>query len=109
MITLKNGRSLLINSKLSMDYKTKTKTHWQLGWVAFKNAVIGKPKPYAIELTFIRDSRRRFDFINASQIIFDLMQEYNWIDDDDSTNIVPHFNKQVTIDKLNAGVIIKVL
>ena len=68
----------------------------------------GKEKPYKIELYFIRDSKRRFDYINAAQIIFDLMQEYSYIEDDDSTNIIPVF-KGFEVDKARAGVEIRVL
>ena len=68
----------------------------------------GKEKPYKIELFFIRDSRKRFDYINAAQIVFDLMQEYGYIEDDDSTNIIPIF-KGYKIDKIGAGVKIEVL
>ena len=68
----------------------------------------GKEKPYRIELYFIRDTKRRFDYINAAQIIFDLMQEYGYIEDDDSTNIIPVF-KGFEVDKEMAGVKIEVL
>ena len=61
-----------------------------------------------IELYFIRDSKRKFDYINAAQIVFDLMQEYGYIEDDDSTNIIPVF-KGFEVDKSRAGVEIEVL
>ena len=67
-----------------------------------------KEKPYKIELYFIRDSKRRFDYINVAQIIFDLMQEYGYIEDDDSQNIIPVF-KGYKVDKSRAGVEIEVL
>ena len=56
----------------------------------------------------IRDSKRKFDYINAAQIIFDLMQEYGYIEDDDSTNVIPIF-KGYKVDKIGAGVKIEVL
>ena len=67
-----------------------------------------KEKPYKVELYFIRDSKRKFDYINAAQIVFDLMQEYGYIEDDDSTNVIPVF-KGFEVDKLNTGVEIKIL
>ena len=67
-----------------------------------------KEKPYKIELYFIRDSKRRFDYINVAQIIFDLMQEYGYIEDDDSQNIIPVF-KGFEVDKDRTGVKIEVL
>lgn len=68
----------------------------------------GKEKPYKIELFFIRDSRRKFDYVNAAQIIFDLMQEYGYIEDDDSTNVIPIF-RGFEVDKARTGVKIEVL
>ena len=81
----------LINSEVTEKYIKTSKTDWILNKRNFLKMLENKEKPYKIELFFIRDSRRRFDYINAAQIIFDLMQEYGYIEDDDSTNIIPIF------------------
>lgn len=98
----------LINSEVTEKYIKISKTDWILNKKNFLKMLENKEKPYKIELFFIRDSRRRFDYINAAQIIFDLMQEYGYIEDDDSTNIIPIF-KGYKVDKIGAGVIITVL
>lgn len=107
-VTLKNGKTMLLNSKTVQKYIKESKADWIKNKTEFLKMLVGKEKPYRIELYFIRDSRRRFDYINAAQIIFDLMQEYGYIDDDDSTNIIPIF-KGFEVDKARAGVEIRVL
>ena len=107
-VTLKNGKTMLLNSKTVQKYIKESKADWILNKNNFKKMIKDKEKPYKIELYFIRDSKRRFDYINASQIVFDLMQEYGYIDDDDSTNVIPLF-KGFEVDKARAGVEIRVL
>ena len=98
----------LINSEVTEKYIKNSKADWISNKKNFLKMLENKEKPYKIELYFIRDSKRRFDYINAAQIIFDLMQEYGYIEDDDSTNIIPVF-KGFEIDKARAGVEIRVL
>lgn len=107
-VTLKNGKTLLINSKTVQKYIKESKTDWLINKNEFLKMLKGKEKPYRVELYFIRDSRRKFDYINAAQIIFDLMQEYSYIEDDDSTNVIPIF-KGFEVDKARTGVKIEVL
>ena len=107
-VTLKNGKKLLLNSKIVRKYIDKSEMDWRFNKTEFFKMLKGKEKPYKIELYFIRDSRRKFDYINAAQIIFDLMQEYGYIEDDDSTNVIPIF-KGFEVDKARTGVKIEVL
>ncbi|WP_339010261.1 hypothetical protein [Fusobacterium animalis] len=107
-VTLKNGKKLLLNSKIVRKYIDKSEMDWRFNKTEFFKMLKGKNKPYKIELYFIRDSKRKFDYINAAQIIFDLMQEYDYIEDDDSTNVIPIF-KGFEVDKARAGVEIEVL
>lgn len=107
-VTLKNGKKLLLNSKIVRKYIDKSEMDWRFNKTEFFKMLKGKEKPYKIELYFIRDSRRKFDYINAAQIIFDLMQHYGYIEDDDSQNIIPVF-KGFEVDKARAGVEIEVL
>ena len=98
----------LINSKVTEKYIKNSKADWILNKRNFIKMLVGKEKPYKVELFFIRDSRRKFDYINAAQIVFDLMQHYGYIEDDDSTNVIPIF-KGFEVDKVRAGVEIRVL
>lgn len=107
-VTLKSGKTLLINSKTVQKYLKESKADWLVNKNEFLKMIKDKEKPYKIELYFIRDSKRRFDYINVAQIIFDLMQEYGYIEDDDSTNVIPIF-KGFEVDKARTGVKIEVL
>ncbi|WP_405355104.1 hypothetical protein [Fusobacterium polymorphum] len=107
-VTLKTGKTLLINSKTVQKYIKESKADWLINKNEFFKILKDKEKPYKVELFFIRDSKRRFDYINAAQIIFDLMQEYGYIEDDDSTNVIPIF-KGFEVDKARAGVEINIL
>lgn len=107
-VTLKNGKKLLLNSKIVRKYIDKSEMDWRFNKTEFFKMLKGKNKPYKIELYFIRDSKRKFDYINAAQIIFDLMQEYGYIEDDDSTNVIPVF-KGFEVDKARTGVEISVI
>ena len=98
----------LINSEVTEKYIKSSKVDWLVNKNEFLKMLKGKEKPYRIELYFIRDSKRRFDYINAAQIIFDLMQEYGYIEDDDSANVIPIF-KGFEVDKARAGVEIRVI
>ena len=98
----------LINSEVTEKYIKNSKADWLVNKNEFLKMLKGKEKPYKVELFFIRDSKRRFDYINAAQIIFDLMQEYGYIEDDDSTNVIPIF-KGFEVDKARTGVMIRVL
>lgn len=98
----------LINSEVTEKYIKSSKVDWLVNKNEFLKMLKGKEKPYKVELFFIRDSKRKFDYINAAQIIFDLMQEYGYIQDDDSTNVIPIF-KGYKVDKNGAGVEIEIL
>ena len=82
---------MLINSKTVRNYIKNHSDEWWQGGIKFKEMIKGKEKPYKIAFYFIRDSRRQFDYINACQLPLDLMQDYNWIDNDNSDNIIPVF------------------
>lgn len=98
----------LMDSKVTKAYRKETDGQWIENKVAFKNAVQGLKLPYNIEFTFIRDSLRKFDKINAAQILCDLMVEYGWIIDDESCYLNPTFGN-VYYHKQLSGVLIKII
>ncbi|MDK4479942.1 hypothetical protein [Fusobacterium necrophorum] len=103
-------RPILTNSKTVKNYLKAHEHEWKNPKTIkeFKKKLEGKEKPYRIGFYFIRDSRRKFDFINAAQLPCDLMARHGWIDDDNANEIVPVFLGYET-DKENAGVGIEVL
>lgn len=79
----------------------------------FKEQIKNEKKPYLIGFHFVRNSHRRFDFVNIVQIIADLLVAHDIIEDDDMTCFIPIpikiDDRYFTIDKENPGVYIKIL
>lgn len=100
----------LINSEVVEKYLKTYAFQWHFaGNVAeFHRQIKGKEKPYKVGFYFIRDSRRKFDYINAMQLPCDLMVKAGWIDDDNANEIIP-VCLGYEVDKGNAGVRIEVL
>lgn len=70
-----------------------------------------KGVPILIGFHFVRDSKRAYDFNNATQIIQDLLVAHDFIEDDDIHNMYPiplmYEGRFHTIDKENPGVYLK--
>ena len=98
----------LVKSKTTQRYVKDSKWHYATNKKEFKKMLKGKNKPYNIEFTFYRKTKRKFDYINAAQIVQDLMVKHGWIDDDNCTEMKPYFGNYVH-QKDNPGVFIKVL
>lgn len=68
--------------------------------------------PLHLGLHFVRGSMRKFDLINAAQIICDLLVAHRFIEDDDADHLIPEFYERngniYTYDKENPGVWIRV-
>lgn len=69
----------------------------------FAEALEGKDFPVKLHMYFIRDSRRRFDYVNVSQIILDLLVKHGHLTDDNADVVVPVFDGY-HVDKQEAGV-----
>ena len=108
----KNGKrwtgKYLIHSKTVMNYIKNTKSDWVSNRTLFESLIKNKQAPYEIKFTFIRNSRRKFDYINPCQTVQDLMVKYDYIQDDNCDCIIPSFGRY-SYDKEKAGVIIEVL
>jgi len=127
----KTGKNFITSSDLCKEYIKTTEIHWRLFRSKFLEMVEGKQKPYRIQLFFVRDSRRVFDYGNISEIIWDCMtgkgyypssknkilnakntslrKEIAWIEDDNCNFIIPDYSAGYGFDSKLAGVIIKVL
>jgi len=98
----------LINSKTVMNYIKNTKDIWLENKDCFLSMIENKEMPYTISFKFIRNSRRKFDYINPAQTVQDLMVKYDYIEDDNCDCMVPCF-EQYEYNKEQPGVIIKIL
>ena len=101
VFNLKMKRSF--HSSNTAKYIKNTEEFWIKYKEDFHKLIEDLPYPLDIEFTFIRDSNRKFDLINAQQIVQDLMVKYGWITDDNYTILRPFFGI-TSVDKENAGV-----
>ncbi len=103
-------RSILIPSELHEAYKKETIMQYQIFGIEFLRAVkfYGLEYPLRIEFTYVRGSKHRFDYTNATDTILDLFTHHKWIEDDSADHIIPSF-QPYEYDKQNAGVKIKLL
>lgn len=99
---------MLISSKTVRNYIKEHEKEWALYKNDFLKLVKNKPKPYKVTFYFIRDTKRKFDYINACQLPCDLMVKLGWIDDDNCDEIIPVF-LGYKVDKESAGIEISVL
>jgi hypothetical protein len=106
---------MLIHSKTVRRYISATKTHYINSKKVFDSRLAKLCQwktstifPLHISFYFIRNSKRKFDYINPAQTVQDLMVKYNWIDDDNCDIMIPVF-KGYHIDKEKPGVIINIL
>lgn len=105
---MSKGKQIVISSKLTVDYEKSTMWLWKQMSDHFRVALIGKQQPYRISFKFVRDSRRKFDYINPAQTVQDLMVKYGWIEDDNCDILIPVF-EQFEYNKDNPGVMITIM
>lgn len=108
----KNGRRYVkgrsIGSASTEKYYKLTKQYWIDNKEAFVKMLKGKSKPYKVEFTFIRGSRRKFDYLNPAQTCQDQMVKYGWLADDNMEEMIPAF-APFDYNKEKPGCYIKVM
>jgi hypothetical protein len=103
-------RPVRLNLNSSKATKRYIKNHtidYIANKVPFKRLLVGREKPYRICFQFTRGTKRKFDYINAAQIVQDMMVKNGWIDDDDCVNVRPYF-LEYKVDKTNPGVLVSI-
>lgn len=98
----------LVWSKAAQKYRKATKPVFENWALQFREELKKHSFPVKVSLHFVRGSRHKFDLINPTQTLFDLMVEHNWIEDDNADVIIPVY-EQYTYSKENPGVYIKIL
>ena len=68
---------------------------------------MGKKYPLKVHLFIYRKTKRRFDYVNLVQNLFDCMQMAEWLPDDDADHLIPVFDGY-SVDKGNPRVEISV-
>ena len=98
--------TFLQNSALVKEYIAKAVPYYQKYMKEFWNIVATYPKPYYIGLYLLRDSNRKYDFNNCTQIIADLIKiekdgQPNWIQEDDTSEAIFVFLGQHVADPVD--------
>lgn len=106
-IITKNRR--IISSKLTRDYEEWIKPFIKDNSTEWFKMVNNKEYPYKVGFYFYRDSRRKWDFVNIIQTIADIMQEHNYIEDDDTKRFIPIYLGEELTNKEKSGFKMKIL
>lgn len=91
----------LISSKLTRAWIANTDAHFNAHRAKFLEALEGKEKPYRIGFAFVRNSKRKFDYVNPLQTVQDQMVKCGWLEDDNMEILLPVFEPYEY--KKNAG------
>jgi len=91
------------------EYATKENLFRQAVGDYFK----GCQEPVIVKLHFVRDTKRKFDWINAVQIVADLLTAHGFIKDDNMDCFIPVpmfcHGRWYSVDKNNPGVWVKIV
>jgi hypothetical protein len=101
----------LVWSKTAQQYVKDTAIYWKQYKLRFENEILinyNNKFPIRVSFEYHRKSRHKFDYINPTQTLLDLMVKYNWIEDDNADVIIPVF-KPYVYNKENPGVYIKIM
>jgi len=107
----KNSR--VFSVKLKKSFKNKLCQEWEKSATKqiFDWKILNKIKEpleglNLVSFHFVRDSRRKFDYHNACQIVFDILVECGVLVDDSADYAVPFF-EGYEVDKKRAGVVVE--
>lgn len=95
-----------VMSKIVQIYIKDTELSYSTHYHTFREQV--REYPLKVSFKFIRDSKRRFDYVNPLQTVQDLMVKYHWIEDDNADILLPVL-EPYEYNKDNPGVLIKIL
>jgi Holliday junction resolvase RusA-like endonuclease len=108
MLTQRHTRPILTKSKISQQYEKEKTSFFEKNLSRWKEMVKDKLFPYPLGMYFIRNSHREFDYVNASQIVLDIMTEAGYYVDDSMINVIPEF-LGYHVDAAKAGVILIIM
>ena len=105
----KNSRQWTGNYFITSKTVTKYRQATNATYIELKESFVKEfnqlELPVYVTFKFIRNSRRKFDYVNPLQTVQDDMQKHEWIPDDNCEYIIPVF-EPYEYNKENAGVII---
>lgn len=93
----------LIKSPLCQEYELWAGPYFLMHKKAWKQVMKGIEYPVKVEFFFNRDSNRRFDYINITQLVADLMVKFGYIEDDDAKHFIPIFTGYDVVSPKESG------
>lgn len=99
----------IISSKLTREYEQWIAPLMQSNLKEWKKMTCNKTYPFKVGFYFYRDSRRKWDFVNIIQTIADVMQDYQYIIDDDTKHFIPIYLGEELTKKEKSGFKMKLL
>lgn len=108
VVTPKGKRySKIVESPLCERYRAATAWHYKQRGFEFRRDCREREMdfPIYIKFQFIRSTARAFDYINAAQIVCDIMVDNLWLPDDSHLYLLPGFLPS-SVDKKSPGVFI---
>ena len=105
---LKGGNKLIIaKSKVAKEQESFLTAFMLLQRKKWFEELKGKEFPIRLSLRIYRKTRRRWDWVNIVQNLFDCMVKAGWLPDDDAEHLTPVFDGW-EVDAKNPRVEIKV-
>ena len=77
------------SSENAKKYQKNTAEYYRRYASVFRSITKDIEPPYYVQFVFVRSSRRKFDFNNANHMVTDMMAKYGWLEDDDTTLLLP--------------------
>jgi len=77
-----------VSKKTVEDYKTRPNL-FEAAVKSMRDELKCRKPPYLIGLHFVRDSKRKFDWMNSAAIICDLLVAHDVIEDDNMDYLIP--------------------
>lgn len=99
----------IISSKLTRGYEQWISNLMQSNFKEWEKMTCNKTYPFKVGFYFYRDSRRKWDFVNIIQTIADVMQDYQYIIDDDTKHFIPIYLGEELTKKEKSGFKMKLL
>lgn len=103
----KSGRTIIAKSNASKQNERDLCFLLNIYRKEWERLCTGKKYPLKVHLFIYRKTKRRFDYVNLVQNLFDCMQMAEWLPDDDADHLIPVFDGY-SVDKDNPRVEISI-
>lgn len=88
----KTGRTIIAKSDVAKRNERDLCFLLNIYAEKWKSLCTGKKYPLKLHLFIYRKTKRKFDYVNIVQNLFDCMQASGWLPDDDADHLIPIFD-----------------